>query len=623
MNNSGFEGNYKTSNYAFLKGIFLFHSGLNLRRRLFFVLLILGGIFLSTSFAQNQVPPDRQKFDNKAAFVRPQMAIKTIKKLDTSLSMLTETYKVRGSVESKKIAQDMGWNFDGKMVEVVLEPAAKKLAASISNNSISAVGGIVTGQSKSLLRVKLPVARLEEAASSIEGIVMIRPPLHPKEYAIVSEAVGLTGATSWQTSGYNGSGVKVAVIDGGFNGLSSAVSNGDIPPTYTAVDETGTGLETGSVHGTAVAEAVCDMAPGIQLYLIKIDDDVDLENAKDYCKAEGIDIINHSMGWKGDSDLDGTGFICDIANDANANGILWVNAAGNDAQKHCQSNFTVSGATLSYTSIRPGATSKPLTNFPETAYGPRMYVSYMTAGSNLSCFLTWDAWTETGQDYDLFLWRDGVGWIVGSVNNQIAGASPVEAISYTVPSNGWYAFGVTKYSASRNHRLNLFVDSENSYIAIEDALNIIPAGSCAEPAVSAHVLAVGAIDRNNWASGPQEPFSSQGPTNGGLTKPDVSGPDDCNSYTYGYWNGTSQSSPHIAGAAALVKNAFPSYTNAQLRFFLENQAVDLGTAGKDNIYGWGKLNLGAVPLPPLVRTLTVTSTTGGTVIQPGIGDFNY
>ena len=46
--------------------------------------------------------------------------------------------------------------------------------------------------------------------------------------------------------------------------------------------------KTGSVHGTAVAEAVCcDMAPGIQLYLIKIDDDVDLENAKDYCKAEG------------------------------------------------------------------------------------------------------------------------------------------------------------------------------------------------------------------------------------------------------------------------------------------------------------------------------------------------
>ena len=45
----------------------------------------------------------------------------------------------------------------------------------------------------------------------------------------------------------------------------------------------------------------------------------------------------------------------------------------------------------------------------------------------------------------------------------------------------------------------------------------------------------------------------------------------------------------LAGAAALVAEANPSFTPAQIQSFLEGRAVDLGTAGKDNLYGSGKL----------------------------------
>jgi hypothetical protein len=491
--------------------------------------------------------------------------------------------------------------FDGEMVEVVLEPSVKGRARAISKASIHGLGGVVSAESKSLMLVKLPIGRLEQAASQIEGIRMIRPPLRPLFLSVTSEGVGLTGADVWQAAGFDGSGVKVAVIDGGFAGLTGAKTMGDIPTSCIGLDLTGTGLETyideSDFHGTWVAEAVCDMAPGIQVYCIKINNEVHLENAKDYCLAQDVNIVNHSMGWFGGSNFDGQGLICDIAEAADASGILWVNSAGNYARNHWQGNFGNSGEAEDYSSYRGGAVDKPLTNFSDGTN--KLYVNYMDAGQLLVAYLTWDAWAESNQDYDLLLYQDGLGLVDVSYYDQTSGDDPAELIAFPITQSGWYSLGVAKYSAARNHLLDFFVFTGG--VEIENATNMIEAGSCLDPAVSAEVLAVGAIGRNNWASGPQEDFSSQGPTNGGLTKPDISGPDNCDSLMYGHRGGTSQSSPHVAGAAALVKEAKPTFTNDQIRSLLEDRARDLGAAGKDNIYGWGALDLGA-----LVGTHTIS-----------------
>jgi hypothetical protein len=72
----------------------------------------------------------------------------------------------------------------------------------------------------------------------------------------------------------------------------------------------------------------------------------------------------------------------------------------------------------------------------------------------------------------------------------------------------------------------------------------------------------------------------------------VTSPDDCNSYAYGYWYGTSLASPHVAGCVALIHSLFPSKSDNQVRDYLYNSCtVDLGASGKDNIYGWGKVEL--------------------------------
>jgi serine protease len=56
---------------------------------------------------------------------------------------------------------------------------------------------------------------------------------------------------------------------------------------------------------------------------------------------------------------------------------------------------------------------------------------------------------------------------------------------------------------------------------------------------------------------------------------------------YEYYDGTSMATPHVSAVAALVWGASPTATNAQIRQVLRDTAEDLGTAGRDNYYGYG------------------------------------
>lgn len=56
---------------------------------------------------------------------------------------------------------------------------------------------------------------------------------------------------------------------------------------------------------------------------------------------------------------------------------------------------------------------------------------------------------------------------------------------------------------------------------------------------------------------------------------------------YAFLNGTSMATPHVAGVAALVWSANPSWTNAQIRQALNVTAADLGARGYDTSFGWG------------------------------------
>ena len=77
------------------------------------------------------------------------------------------------------------------------------------------------------------------------------------------------------------------------------------------------------------------------------------------------------------------------------------------------------------------------------------------------------------------------------------------------------------------------------------------------------------------------------------------------------WSGTSAATPHVAGAAALVKAANPSLNAAQVRMLIRMTADDLGPEGWDQRFGWGRVNAFAAVdaakagrIPPTADLLT-------------------
>ena len=144
--------------------------------------------------------------------------------------------------------------------------------------------------------------------------------------------------------------------------------------------------------------------------------------------------------------------------------------------------------------------------------------------------------------------------------------------------------------------------------------NIDPADSIFGHAAVPGAIAAGAIDASDIGNDDIEPFSSQGPVT--ITypspvsrpKPDLCGVDGVlisGAGGFGYWDGsnyrfygTSAAAPHIAAIAAQRRGAYPDKTGDEIRTELCDSAVDLGSAGRDNIYGYGRadaLNMGWQP----------------------------
>jgi len=93
--------------------------------------------------------------------------------------------------------------------------------------------------------------------------------------------------------------------------------------------------------------------------------------------------------------------------------------------------------------------------------------------------------------------------------------------------------------------------------------------------------------------------------------------------TYGAVNGTSFASPVAAAVGALVMSANPSLTAAQVENILFSTAVDLGAAGRDIYFGYGRVNaaaaVAAAKAQPMADTtaptVAITSPAGGNTVS--------
>ena len=105
---------------------------------------------------------------------------------------------------------------------------------------------------------------------------------------------------------------------------------------------------------------------------------------------------------------------------------------------------------------------------------------------------------------------------------------------------------------------------------------------------------VGATDSGDRIAG----FSGRGPS---ACDEDVIKPEACApgvsvksclpGNSYASWSGTSMATPHVTGAVALLLSAYPDLSVDEMTEVLKMGAVDLGSGGPDNNYGWGRIDL--------------------------------
>ena len=105
------------------------------------------------------------------------------------------------------------------------------------------------------------------------------------------------------------------------------------------------------------------------------------------------------------------------------------------------------------------------------------------------------------------------------------------------------------------------------------------------PARYASVIAVAATDSSDQRTS----FSDFGP------QIDVAAPGNriCSTWyrgNYVYKTGTSMAAPHVAGVAALIWSANPTFSAAQVKSHLKESAVDINLPGWDVYTGWGRVS---------------------------------
>ncbi|MES9971161.1 MAG: Calx-beta domain-containing protein [Candidatus Thiodiazotropha sp.] len=122
------------------------------------------------------------------------------------------------------------------------------------------------------------------------------------------------------------------------------------------------------------------------------------------------------------------------------------------------------------------------------------------------------------------------------------------------------------------------------------------AESSISPANDPGAISVGSVDQSNEV----DLLSSRGPgaCDGGVF-PKLVAPgslvftSDLLPTAYNVVSGTSFAAPHVTGAMALLKSAYPEASPSQIETALYESAVDLGDPGTDDNYGYGLLDVAA------------------------------
>ncbi|UPM41964.1 S8 family serine peptidase [Halocatena salina] len=361
----------------------------------------------------------------------------------------------------------------------------------------------------------------------------------------IASGVSEISADRLHERGLTGENVTVGIIDSDFRPSHPAIASQ--VGGYATIDPDGDGK-----HGTAVASVVVDTAPNATLQLAAVGTTTTSEeyaDAVEWLQRSGADIIIDAGSYYAHPENE-TSELTRIAEGA-ASDTVFVTSVGNHAGRYWSGNRS-SDTWVSFqgdSQMNPLNDGKPLSG-------------------TVQLTLRWDGWPRTTEDYDLYLFRAQPG--TDAVVAQATGhdGRPFEHLETTVPEGRYYVSIRSKSDTVTTNQLELFANHELRYRSH---------GGQAAPATASGVIAVGAIDDESVKS-----FSARGAN---VVAPDLVAIDGIT-----VEDGTSFSTPYVAGASALVLASNPGATPTDVRTALFLTAEDVEANGIDDQSGYGMIN---------------------------------
>ncbi|REB08509.1 peptidase S8 [Sporosarcina sp. BI001-red] len=510
---------------------------------------------------------------------------------------------------------------------------------------------------------------------ALEGLQKVDPKVDAK----MDTSIPFLGINKLWEEGIEGQGVKVAVLDTGIDSThpdlkavykggknfvphvgsdyarpradddGSETSPLDRPANKPEVNATGSTFYT--THGTHVAGTIAaqgnnefgikGIAPKVDLYSYRVlgaygsGSTSGIIKAIDTAVIEKIDVINLSLGGGANSETDGASF---AINNAMLAGTISVIATGNSGPNR----GTMGTPATSRLGIAVGNTTNPETHFKSNVNVTAGDFTYNKVNDLMATTFGKDVETQLAGDYDLvavpglgaekdYAGLDVAGKVALVSRGEIAFVDKVEAAR----AKGAAAIIVHNFAGGTNA-------PNKSDVFLGDAFEFIPTFDMSvtdgDALRAALATAPGTISFDQFSSikttgDDVNDSSSRGPSTPNFDiKPDVSAPgtnimstipmygndfpDADYSEAYSRKTGTSMATPHIAGIAALVRQANPTWNAFDVKVALSNTAKLLDTKKYDVFaQGAGRVDAYQAAHADVLAYAIDTANNDGTIVE--------
>ncbi|MDC0037767.1 S8 family serine peptidase [Alphaproteobacteria bacterium] len=360
--------------------------------------------------------------------------------------------------------------------------------------------------------------------------------------------LGNIKASAAYDRGYNGNGIKVAVLDGGFDTSHTDLDENFITGYDEEDDDNTPNAESHTAamggHGTHVAGIIAaekndsgmhGVAYNASIMPIKIFQDSgtfvsEISNSVAYAADNGAIVLNNSWGsstWTSAASCGGTTCYGHIPNDSSSAGF-------NSANERTEWDDV--------------ATANAVAVFAAGNQGNNSATGAMNFYASRSTSSTF----------------------INSYTSQVVKNAGL--IDYTNRSTYEARFGLVDSDISENWINVVAVDSNNTIASFSNGCGDTKAYCIAAPGTDIYSTLPTDLDSDGFAEK----------------------------------DGTSMAAPHVAAAVAVLKHEYPNLTGAEIVDLLLDNATDLGDSGTDDVYGVGLLNLDAATSPSGVLVVAQT-----------------